>query len=128
MHGIRIGTLVQAGQALDPIPQLLEHGPAAWELMWAALPLEYLGLEWEPCHPLLGRVEPLRQLRKWARWVFHIHGKDATVAWDVLLESGLHGPQPLAWHRTSGFGDTDWTALISILRQAGYRGNIDIRG
>jgi sugar phosphate isomerase/epimerase len=31
-------------------------------------------------------------------------------------------------HRLPGFGDTDWTALIGILREAGWRGSIDIEG
>jgi len=33
-----------------------------------------------------------------------------------------------AFHRTPGFGDTDWTRLISELRRFGYRGSIDIEG
>jgi sugar phosphate isomerase/epimerase len=30
--------------------------------------------------------------------------------------------------RTPGFGDTDWTRVVSKLRLAGYRGTIDIEG
>jgi sugar phosphate isomerase/epimerase len=30
--------------------------------------------------------------------------------------------------RTPGFGDSDWTRVISELRLAGYRGAIDIEG
>ena len=30
--------------------------------------------------------------------------------------------------RTPGFGDTDWTRVISELRLAGYAGTIDIEG
>jgi sugar phosphate isomerase/epimerase len=30
--------------------------------------------------------------------------------------------------RTPGFGDTDWTRVISELRLAGYSGTIDIEG
>ena len=32
------------------------------------------------------------------------------------------------WHRTPGFGDTNWTDVITILRMAGFKGSIDIEG
>ena len=106
----------------------IAHAPTAWEMMFNAVPSPNLGLEWEPCHQLCSLVDPLPQLRKWAKKVFHVHGKDATVAWDVLRTSGLRGGQPWVWHRTPGFGDTNWTDVITILRQAGFKGSIDIEG
>jgi sugar phosphate isomerase/epimerase len=60
--------------------------------------------------------------------IYNVHGKDATIAWDIVREYGIHGPKPYVWHRTPGFGDTNWTDLISILGQAGYQGSIDIEG
>ncbi|CAM3227907.1 Inosose isomerase [Deinococcus saxicola] len=106
----------------------IAHGPAAWEAMWDALPADNIGLEWEPCHQMVGLIDPLPQLRKWAHKVFHVHGKDATIAWDVIRESGIHSPRPYVWHRTPGFGDTNWTDVISILRQSGYSGDLNIEG
>ncbi len=106
----------------------IAHGPAAWELMWDALPLEHLGLEWEPCHQMVALIDPLPQLRKWAHKVFQVHGKDATIAWDVIRESGIYGPKPYVWHRTPGFGDTNWTDVFTILQQAGFTGAINIEG
>ena len=73
-------------------------------------------------------IEPVPQLRKWAGKVFHLHGKDATVAWDVVREYGVGGGRPYAWHRTPGFGDTNWTDIATILRMAGWEGSIDIEG
>ncbi|MCM3785407.1 sugar phosphate isomerase/epimerase [Neobacillus mesonae] len=106
----------------------IAHNPAAWELMFNALPMENIGLQWEPCHQMVGLIDPIPQLRKWVGKVFNVHGKDATIAWDVIKEHGIHGPKPYVWHRTPGFGDTNWTDVISILRQAGYTGSIDIEG
>jgi sugar phosphate isomerase/epimerase len=60
--------------------------------------------------------------------VFHVHGKDATIAWDTIREYGIHGPKEFVWHRTPGFGDSNWTDIITILRQANYKGTIDIEG
>lgn len=106
----------------------IAHNPTAWEMMFDAVPSDNLGLEWEPCHQMVSLIDPIPQLRKWVHKVFHVHGKDATIAWDVVREYGVHGPKPYVWHRTPGFGDTNWADVITILRQAGYTGTIDIEG
>lgn len=106
----------------------IAHSPRAWEMIFNEFPGGVVGLEWEPCHQLNSLVDPIAQLRKWVGHVYHVHGKDATVAWDVIRERGIRGGAPYVWHRTPGFGDTNWTDVISILRQAGYRGSIDIEG
>jgi sugar phosphate isomerase/epimerase len=106
----------------------IAHAPDAWEMIFDTLPSNAVGLEWEPCHQMLSLIDPLPQLRLWVGKVFHVHGKDATVLWDVIRRRGIRGGEPYAYHRTPGFGDTNWTELISILRQGGYRGSIDIEG
>lgn len=106
----------------------IAHNPTAWEMMFDALPMENIGLEWEPCHQMVQLIDPIPQLRKWVNKIFHVHGKDATIAWDIIREYGIGGPKPFVWHRTPGFGDSNWTDIISILRQSGYKGTIDIEG
>jgi len=106
----------------------IAHSPTAWEMMFNEVPAENIGLEWEPCHQLVSLIDPLPQLRKWVNKVFHVHGKDATVLWDVVKTRGIRGGTPYVYHRTPGFGDTNWTDVISILRMAGYTGSIDIEG
>jgi len=102
--------------------------PVAWEMMFNEVPMNNLGLEWEPCHQMVKLIDPMPQLRKWAPKIFHIHGKDCTIKWDVIREYGVSGPKPWAFHRTPGFGDSDWTAIISELRQQKWTGSIDIEG
>ena len=106
----------------------IAHNPAAWELMFDALPDDNLGLQWEPCHQLVKFIDPIPQLRKWVKKIFSVHGKDATVAWDIIREYGKDGPMQYCWDRTPGFGDSDWVNIISILRMDGYKGTIDIEG
>lgn len=106
----------------------IAHNPTAWEMMFNAIPKDNIGLEWEPCHQMVSLIDPIPQLRKWVNKVFHVHGKDATIAWDIIKEFGKDGPKEFAWHRTPGFGDSNWTDIISILRKGGYKGNIDIEG
>ena len=102
--------------------------PTMWEKIFDAVPAENLGLEWEPCHQMCQLIEPIPQLRKWAPKVFHLHGKDATILKDVIAEKGINCGENVVWHRTPGFGDTNWTDIITILRLNNYEGTIDIEG
>jgi len=106
----------------------IAHSPRAWEMMFNAIPGDTIGLEWEPCHQMNSLIDPIANLRKWVDRVYHVHGKDATIAWDVIKSEGLRSGKPIVWHRTPGFGYTNWTDIITILRQAGFRGAIDIEG
>lgn len=106
----------------------IAHAPRAWEMMFDAVPGDTLGLEWEPCHQMVSFIEPLPQLRQWVGKVVHIHGKDATVEWDVVRREGIRCGRHVVRHRTPGFGDSNWTDIISVLREAGWRGAIDIEG
>lgn len=106
----------------------IAHNPTAWEMMFDAVPGDTLGLEWEPCHQMVSLIDPMPQLRQWVGKIHHMHGKDATVLWDVVRQHGVHGPHTFAFHRTPGFGDSNWTDIISELRRGGYTGSIDIEG
>ena len=106
----------------------IAQNPTAWEMMFNAVPAGNLGLQWEPCHQMVSLIDPIPQLAQWVDKVFHVHGKDATIRWDIVRKHGVHGPKQFAWHRTPGFGDTNWTDVITILRMAGFEGSIDIEG
>ena len=120
----------------------IAHNPTAWELMFDAVPSKAIGLEWEPCHQMVSLMDPMPQIEEWGHRFYHVHGKDATVRWDVVRKYGVHSSvhadialpgkvqmvPPFAYHRTPGFGDSDWTEIISRLRLVGYTGSIDIEG
>ena len=106
----------------------MAQSPAAWELMFQSIDSRNVGLQWEPCHQMVALIDPIAQLRKWVKKVFCLHGKDATICWDVIREHGIHGPAAWCYHRTPGFGDSNWTDIISILRLGGFEGSIDIEG
>ena len=102
--------------------------PAAWELMFAALPDANLGLEWEPAHQLLQFIAPIPQLREWAPKVFHVHGKDGNINHDLLARYGTRSDRTFFHPRVPGFGDSDWRQIITILQMCKYQGAIDIEG
>lgn len=85
----------------------IAHSPRAWEMMFNEVPGDTLGLEWEPCHQMVSLVDPIPQLRKWVGRVYHVHGKDATVNWDVIESEGIRSGLDCVWHRTPGFGDSN---------------------
>jgi sugar phosphate isomerase/epimerase len=106
----------------------IAHNPHAWEMMFDVLPHENLGLEWEPCHQMTQLIDPMPQLRQWLPKIFHVHGKCATIKWDVIRQFGIGGPVQFVYHRTPGFGDCNWTDIITDLRMGGFTGSIDIEG
>ena len=106
----------------------IAHTPTAWQMMFDAVPMDNMGLQWEPCHQMVKLIDPIPQLREWVKKIFHVHGKDATVLWDVVRKHGIGGPQMFAFHRTPGFGDSNWTDIVSELRRGGFKGSIDIEG
>ena len=121
----------------------IAHNPVAWDLMFDAVPLDNIGLEWEPCHQMVSLIDPMPQLRQWAHKIFHVHGKDATIHHDVIKKYGIHSSvhadiaidaeafsqvPAFAYHRTPGFGDSNWADIITDLRMAGFKGCIDIEG
>jgi sugar phosphate isomerase/epimerase len=106
----------------------IAHNPTAWEMMFDALPNANLGLEWEPCHQMVNLIDPMPQLPLWVSKIFHMHGKCATIKWDVIRKYGIGGVKQFAFHRTPGFGDCNWSDIISELRWGGFKGSIDIEG
>lgn len=100
----------------------------AWDLIFDAVKSDSLGLEWEPCHAMAALVDPIPQLRKYAKKVIHIHGKDGHIEWDVIREHGIRGIVPFFESRTPGFGDTSWSDIFTILIRSGFEGFCDIEG
>jgi len=120
----------------------IAHNPTAWQLMFDAVPGDHVGLEWEPCHQMVSLIDPMPQLKEWGHKIIHVHGKDASIDWDTIKKHGIHStlakeitlpggremPRPYVFHRTPGFGDSNWTDIISELRRIGFTGSIDIEG
>lgn len=126
-HSVRIA-IENCGGGWMSCSQNIGYCEDAWDLMFDAVDSPYLGLEWEPAHQLCMLVDAEAQLRRVAKKVFHIHGKDATIARDVIRDHGLESGRPWKWDRNPGFGDSNWANLFTILLQAGFHGSCDIEG
>ena len=98
----------------------------AWALMFGVLDDRRLGLQWEPCHQVEAFLDPLIQLKEWLPRVKHVHGKDARVDWDLLKVIGLYSSDKPISSVLPGEGDSDWGAIIQLLKQGAYEGSIDL--
>jgi sugar phosphate isomerase/epimerase len=103
------------GGSWKSVGQNIAFNPDAWELIFNEIPSDSLGLQWEPAHQMMQLIDPMAQLAKWTPKIFNVHGKDAID--EVLLHThGICGKETYAWNRTPGFGDSNWTDIISYLR------------
>ena len=84
--------------------------------------------EWEPCHQMVKLIDPMPQLRKWVEGSSTSTARTRRSSGTCVREHGVRGPHQFAFHRTPGFGDSNWTDIISELRMGGFRGSIDIEG
>lgn len=73
-------------------------------------------------------IDPLPQIAKYGHKFFAIHGKDATIRHDIIAKHGYCGKETPVWHRTPGFGDSNWADIITELRMIKYQGCIEIEG
>jgi len=101
--------------------------PAMWERLFNATACENLGLEWDPSHLICQFIDPVENLRKFGRRVFHVHAKDAFINRPLLATYGICHPG-VAEHRFPGFGEANWAEIIHTLVGAGYDSDLNIEG
>jgi sugar phosphate isomerase/epimerase len=95
--------------------------------MFSDIPSKNFGLNYDPSHFVLQRMDPASPLREFAPKLFHLHAKDVKIRPDRLNEVGVFAP-PLAWHqpRIPGYGEMDWARFMSALMETSYRGPVCI--
>ncbi|MDP6379883.1 MAG: sugar phosphate isomerase/epimerase family protein [Phycisphaerae bacterium] len=99
--------------------------PEAWDKMFDAVPSKALGLEFDPSHLLWQGIDYLALAKEFGSRIHHVHAKDTEILDDVLARAGSFGG---GWwrYRIPGFGQVDWPAFISILKEVGYDGGVAI--
>lgn len=105
----------------------IAYCPRAWDLMFEAVPSPALGLEYDPSHLVCLSIDYLEIIYKYGAKIFHVHAKDAELLERNIRVNGILEPGAVR-HRTPGYGDVDWSKVISALVEIGYRGNLDIEG
>ena len=105
----------------------LATSPAIWRRMFADIPNENFGLNYDPSHMIWQRMDYVKPLREFRDRIFHVHAKDVRVDQHRLDEVGILA-HPLEYHtpKLPGMGDVDWGRFFSVLTDTGYQGSVCI--
>lgn len=110
-----------------PAGKNLATSPEIWRRMFSDIPSDNFGLNYDPSHFVLQRMDPLSPLKEFKSKLFHMHAKDMIVHQDRLNEVGIFS-FPKLWHtpRIPGLGDINWAAYMAKLYEVGYEGPLCI--
>jgi len=101
--------------------------PVIWRRMFNDIPSRNFGLNYDPSHLVLQRMDPLSPICEFKSKFFHLHAKDMTVHPERLNEVGIFA-FPREWHtpRVPGLGDIHWAQFMAAFYQVGYDGPVCI--
>ncbi|HEY2953078.1 MAG TPA: sugar phosphate isomerase/epimerase family protein [Verrucomicrobiae bacterium] len=129
-HGVKIG--------IENCPMLFSKDewpggknlamcPAIWRRMFADIPSRHFGLNYDPSHPVLLRMDYLKPLKEFAGKLFHIHAKDVLFDRQKCDDWGILGlPKEYHQPRIPGYGEIDWAKFMGALMAVGYEGPVCI--
>ena len=105
----------------------LAHTPAIWRRMFADIPSNNFGLNYDPSHMIWQHMDYLKPIRDFTDKLFHVHAKDVRLDKHRLDEVGIMAT-PLEFHvpKLPGLGDIDWGQFFSVLSDVGYDGPVCI--
>lgn len=127
-HGVRI--------AIENCPMLftrdewpsgknLAYSPAVWRKMFAAIPSDHFGLNYDPSHLIWQFMDHIAPITAFKDKLFHVHAKDTAVDRAKLDDVGILA---LGWQTPviPGRGEVDWDRFFAALKSAGYDGPVVI--
>lgn len=105
----------------------LAVSPAVWDYMFEAFPTPLFGLNYDPSHLVLQRMDEIKPLYNYKDRLHHIHLKDIKIYQEKLDRVGMFA-LPSEYHspKLPGFGDVRWPAFFSALGDIRYRGPLVI--
>jgi sugar phosphate isomerase/epimerase len=101
--------------------------PANWERLFNQCKFENVGIEWDPSHLMCQFIDPVANIHKFGRRIFHVHAKDAFINRPLLETYGICHPG-VAEHRFPGLGQANWPEIVHALLRAGYDSDLNIEG
>ncbi len=129
-HGVKVG-IENCPMAFTedewPGGKNLARNPAIWRRMFADIPSESFGLNYDPSHMVWQQMDYLEPLREFTGKLFHIHAKDVRLDPHRLDDVGIMAT-PLQFHtpKLPGLGEIDWGRFFSVLTDVGYDGPVCI--
>ncbi|OHB79671.1 MAG: AP endonuclease [Planctomycetes bacterium RBG_16_64_10] len=106
-----------------PFGKNLARSPEVWRRMFATIPSDHFGLNYDPSHMVLQMMDYVAPIHEFRTRLFHTHAKDMKIEHDALDSQGVLA---LNWTtpKIPGLGDIDWHRWISALTDAGYDGPV----
>ena len=104
----------------------LAHSPELWDAMFDIVPSSALGLSFDPSHLVWLHIPSIPDvIRRYGSRIYHFDAKDTEILYDRLGKQGILGS---GWwrYRLPGYGQLDWRAIFSALRDIGYDGIVSI--
>ena len=106
-----------------PGGQNLMTTPANWRKIFAILPYDNFGINYDPSHFVWQMIDYIKPLYEFRDKIFHVHYKDIKLYPDRLQEVGIMGyPLDFMSPKLPGLGDVDWGKYVSALTDIGYKG------
>jgi sugar phosphate isomerase/epimerase len=110
--------------------------PESLRVIFARLPDERLGINFDPSHLVRMGIDPARFLIEFVNRVGHVHAKDCQLLREGAYEFGTiqsatlakpHAWGGHAWRYTiPGRGEVRWKEILHILSERGYRGFLSV--
>jgi len=101
--------------------------PAHWERFFNECKCDNIGIEWDASHLICQFIDPVANIHKFGRRIFHVHAKDAFINRPLLETYGICHPG-VAEHRFPGLGQSNWAEIVHALLRAGYDSDLNIEG
>jgi sugar phosphate isomerase/epimerase len=106
-----------------PGGQNLATTPAIWRELFAAIPSDYFGLNYDPSHFVWQMMDYIKPIYEFSDKIFHVHYKDIKIFHDKLNDVGIMAyPLQYMSPKLPGLGDVDWGKFVSALTDIGYNG------
>lgn len=106
-----------------PGGQNLATSPRIWREMFAIIPSEYFGINYDPSHFVWQMMDYLSPLYEFRDNIFHVHFKDMKLYPEKLNDVGIMAyPMDYSSPKLPGLGDVDWGKFVSALTDIGYDG------
>ena len=106
-----------------PAGQNLMTSPANWKKVFALLPSENLGINYDPSHFVWQMMDYIAPIYEFKDKIFHVHYKDIKVYPDKLAQHGIMAyPLDFMAPKLPGLGDVNWSKFVSALTDIGYDG------
>ncbi|HAM39326.1 MAG TPA: sugar phosphate isomerase, partial [Elusimicrobia bacterium] len=122
---IMIENCPMEGWQVEGLPGTISYSPELWDEMFSVIPNKNFGLNFDPSHLYWLQIEYLQPIKRFSKYIFHVHAKDTEIIKDKLNDVSIYGKD---WwqYRVPGLGEINWSKFIKALKEINYNGVVSI--